>query len=249
MTSTTSASASTSKPPVTLPPSTHLDSGAYVRGTHAITLGEHNLIHARAQLVAIHGPLIICDRCIISEKCVVGGPVPAVPAPAPSSSTTTTSTPTTNTAENKNQDGDEDDDEPDPVKTFIGSSVYLSPGSHVHAGATIHDAVILESNVSVLRGVTVGAHSKICAGVTVDHDVDAWTVVLGNGDVHRPRRRRKRQRRHSDTGLDGEEGKDEDEDSVEMIESLRLKAMDKEREGTVMIYRATLRMAGLAKKK
>lgn len=174
--------------------------------------------------------------------------MPVVPAPAPSSSITTT---TTNTAENKNQDADEDeDDEPDPVKTFIGSSVYLSAGSHVHAGATIHDAVILESNVSVLRGVTVGAHSKICAGVTVDHDVDAWTVVLGNGDVRRPRRPRQRQRRrHSDTGLDGEEGKNEDEDSVELIESLRLKAMDKEREGTVMIYRATLRTAGLAKKK
>src|SRR4051812_29663780 len=104
-TTTTTTTTSTSKPPVTLPPSTHLDSGAYVRGTHAITLGEHNLIHARAQLVAIHGPLLISDRCIISEKCVVGGPVPATAvAPATPSSTN----PTDTKPGNSGNDNDED---------------------------------------------------------------------------------------------------------------------------------------------
>ena len=238
----TSTTTTTSKPPVTLPPSTHLDSGAYVRGTHAITLGEHNLIHARAHLVAIHGPLIISERCIISEKCIVGGPVP-VPVAGPSSSGTTNPTDT-----KPERDGDE---EPDPVKTQIGKAAYLSAGSHVHAGATICDAVILEPNVTVLRGVTVGAHSKICAGVTVERDVDAWTVVMGNGDVRRRRHRNQRPTGDGEGDGEGKGGKQDNggDDSVELIETMRLRAMDKEREGTVMIYRMNLRMAALAKKK
>jgi acetyltransferase-like isoleucine patch superfamily enzyme len=277
-TTLTSSSTATSKPPVTLPASTHLDSGAYVRGTHAITLGEHNLIHARAQLVAIHGPLIIDDRCIISEKCIIGGPVPS--SQLSSSTTNTADTkasplltpPAIRSDSNRNGDDDDEEEEPDPVKTLIGQSVYLHAGSHVHAGATIQNAVILEPNVSILAGVTIGAHSKICAGLTIDHDVDPWTVVLGNGDVHRPRRQPRQRRpkaglptgssdtnaqsevlgsngetsRHIEPDGDEEEG---DEDPAELIERLRLTAMDKEREGTVAIYRTAQRLASLAKKK
>ncbi|KAK5053320.1 hypothetical protein LTR84_002294 [Exophiala bonariae] len=246
-TTTTTTTTSTSKPPVTLPPSTHLDSGAYVRGTHAITLGEHNLVHARAQLVAIHGPLIISDRCIISEKCIVGGPVPAT-AMGPATSSSTNPTDAKPGTSSGDDNGQEDNDESDPVKTLIGKSVYMSAGSHVNAGATVCDAVILEPNVTVQRGVTVGAHSKICAGVTVESDVEDWSVVLGNGDV---RRQRRRQRQTGIGGGGGEGGNDGngDEDAVELIETMRLRAMDKEREGTVMIYRTNARMASLAKKK
>lgn len=264
-TALTSSSTSASKPPVTLPASTHLDSGAYVRGTHAITLGEHNLVHARAQLIAIHGPLIIDDRCIISEKCVVGGPVPSSLSSSTTNPADTKASPLLTSPAIK---GDDEEEEPDPVKTVIGQSVYLHAGSHVHAGATIQDAVILEPNVTILAGVTIGAHSKICAGLTIDRDVGAWTVVMGNGDVHRPRRRRATSGRatgSSDvkaqsevaggngeasrhTEADGDE-EDGDEDPVELIERLRLKAMDKEREGTVTMYRTAQRLASLAKKK
>lgn len=232
--------------------------------------------------MAIHGPLIIDDRCIISEKCVVGGPVP----PSLSSSTTNTAdtkasplltAPAIKNDSNRNGDGDgdEEEEEPDPVKTLIGQSVYLHAGSHVHAGATIQDAVILEPNVIILAGVTIGAHSKICAGLTIDHDVAAWTVVMGNGDVHRPRRQPRQRRPKSGlaapgssdpnaqsevvgssngetsrhTEADGGEEQEGDEDPAELIERLRLKAMDKEREGTVAIYRTAQRLASQAKKK
>ncbi|KEF57524.1 uncharacterized protein A1O9_05441 [Exophiala aquamarina CBS 119918] len=245
-TTTTTTTTSTSKPPVTLPPSTHLDSGAYVRGTHAITLGEDNLIHARAQLIAIHGPLIVSDRCIISEKCIIGGPVPV---PAPPSSTTTAdakASPSLGPATTPKSTGDDDDDEeePDPVKTLLGNSVYIHAGAHVHAGATIQDAVILEPNVSVLAGVTVGAHSKVCAGLTVERDVAPWTVVMGNGDVHRRRGRGKKAPRPRDA-----EDDDDDGGLTALVETMRLQAMDKEREGTVLMYRTALRVATLAKKK
>lgn len=126
----------------------------------------------------------------------------------------------------------DDDDERDPVKTTISSNVFIHASSHIHAGATIKDAVVIEPHVTVLAGVTVGSHAKICAGITVDRDVDDWTVVYGNGDV---KRRRKR--------------KDEGGEDAELVENLRLKAMDKEREGTVTLFRLASRMASAAKKK
>ncbi|KIW24269.1 uncharacterized protein PV07_09996 [Cladophialophora immunda] len=226
-----STSASSSRPPVTLGQTTHLDPGAYVRGTHAITVGEHDLVHPRAQLVAVHGPLSIGDKCIISEKCIIGGPVGISGGP--------TSDPASKTGSNQpspliHQGGadDVDDEERDPLKTVINDSVYIHPSSQVHAGATIKEGVLIESHVTVLANVKVGAHAKICAGVTVDRDVADWTVIYGNGDMKRRRKTRSAE-----------------EDQTELVEMLRLKAMDKEREGTVTLLRAATRMASLAKKK
>ena len=214
-----------------------------MRGTHAITLGENNLIHARAQLIAIHGPLIILDRCIVSEKCIVGGPVPVAPSATTTTAADAKASPSLAAPATPNLITD-DEDEADPLKTLIGTSVYIHAGAHVHAGATIEDAVILEPNVSVLKGVTVGAHSKICAGLTVERDVEPWTVMMGNGDVHRRRRRKKLTTPPSDDAED-----EDDKDPAELVERMRMQAMDKEREGTVLMYRAALRMASLAKKK
>ncbi|ETI28203.1 hypothetical protein G647_00652 [Cladophialophora carrionii CBS 160.54] len=228
-----STSQASSRPPVTLGQNTHLDPGAYVRGTHAITLGEHILVHPRAQLIAIHGPLSISDKCIISEKCVIGGPVPGASTTDPSSKAAAGgSNPPTPLL---GQPGEGDDDEQDPVKTTIGSNVYMHPSSQVHAGATIKDSVLIEPHVTILANVTVGAHAKICAGVTVDRDVEEWTVVYGRGDV---------KRRRKTAPLSG----NTQDDAPDVVEMLRLKAMDKEREGTVSIFRTAAR-ANLTKKK
>jgi acetyltransferase-like isoleucine patch superfamily enzyme len=233
---TTSATASTSsRPPITLGHNTHLDPGAYARGTHAISLADNILVHPRAQLVAVHGPLSIGDRCIISEKCIIGGPVPSstdTTAKSSSAPSAVGSNPPTPLLE---QPGD-GDDEHDPVKTTIGQNVYIHASSQVHAGAMIGDGVLVEPHVTILANITVNAHAKICAGVTVDRDVEKWSVVYGNGDI---KRRRKKQSPSAG----------ERDDNVELVETLRLKTMDKEREGTVALFRTAARMAAALKKK
>ncbi|EXJ89415.1 hypothetical protein A1O3_02482 [Capronia epimyces CBS 606.96] len=218
---TSTQAPSSARPPVTLGQTTHLDPGAYVRGTHGITLGEQTLVHPRAQLVAVHGPLSIGDRCIISEKCVIGGPV-------------ATDKPSEGPEGAGRGAGGSGSDESDPVKTTIHSRVYVHANAHVLAGAVIKEAVVIEPHVTVRAGVTVGSHAKICAGVTVDRDVDDWAVVYGNGDLKRQRRRKRDQ---SET------------EHAELVETMRLKAMDKEREGTMAILKMAARTATLAKKK
>ena len=226
-----SALHTSSRPPITLGQNSHLDPGAYARGTHAITLGDNTLVHPRAQLIALHGPLSINDNCIISEKCIIGGPVPNTSTTDPGSkAAASASNPPTPLLD---QTGD--DDERDPVKTMIGSNVHMHASSQVHAGATVRDSVLIEPHVTIFANVTIGAHAKICAGVSVDRDVEEWTVVYGNGDV---KRRRKKQVKNSTI----------DDDPADLVETLRLKAMDKEREGTVALFR-TARTATLAKKK
>ncbi|KIW15204.1 hypothetical protein PV08_05249 [Exophiala spinifera] len=228
-----SQSTSAARPPVTVGQTTHLDPGAYVRGTHAITLGEHILIHPRSQLIGVHGPLSIGDKCIISEKAIIGGPV------QPSSTTASSAKPSGGSVQPSPliaQGAEDDDTDRDPVKTTIGSNVFIHASSQIHAGAVIEDAVLIEPHVSVLAGVTVGSHAKLCAGVTVDHDVDEWTVVYGKGNI---KRRRKQNDPDSDEGAE----------QAEAIETMRLKAMDKEREGTTTILKMAARVATMAKKK
>jgi serine acetyltransferase len=113
--------------------------------------------------------------------------------------------------------------------------VYIHANSHIHAGAVVKASVLIESHVTVLANVTIGDHCKICAGATVDRDVEEWTVVYGNGDM---KRRRKKRTKVGNIV----------EDDSEVVETLRLKAMDTEREGTVALFRAAAR-ASLAKKK
>ncbi|EXJ95272.1 hypothetical protein A1O1_00392 [Capronia coronata CBS 617.96] len=228
-TASTTSSSSSARPPVTLGQTTHLDPGAYVRGSHGITIGEQTLIHPRAQLIATHGPLSIGDRCIISEKSIIGGPLesPSTLPPASGSGSSLLPAP--------QKPVDQDNDESDPMKTTIYPNVYIHAYSRVHAGATIKEAAVVEAHVTIFAGVTVGSHAKICAGVTVDQDVDDWTVVYGNGDV-------KRQRTNGQSPDVGAQ-------HMEVVEAMRLKAMDKEREGTVAILKMAARMATLAKKK
>ncbi|KIW44476.1 uncharacterized protein PV06_02942 [Exophiala oligosperma] len=227
---------SVTRPPVTVGQTTHLDPGAYVRGTHAITLGEHILIHPRSQLIGVHGPLSIGDKCIISEKAIIGGPVQT------SSSTTDSSgRPPGGSAQPSpliGQEVDDDNSDIDPVKTTIGSNVFIHASSQIQAGATIKDGVLIEPHVTVLAGVTVGSHAKVCAGVTVDHDVDEWCVIYGKGNI---------KRRRKQTGSNAAD--DDAAGHAEAVETMRLKAMDKEREGTTTILKMAARMATMAKKK
>jgi acetyltransferase-like isoleucine patch superfamily enzyme len=176
---------------------------------------------------------LIGEKCIISEKSVVGGPVQnSSVADAASKTSSGSAQPSPLLA-----DGDEgDDDDADPVKTTIGSNCFIHASSQIHAGATIKDAVLIEPHVTVLSGVTIGSHAKICAGITVDRDVEDWAVVYGNGNV-------KRRRKQPPSSTDAEA------EHADIVETMRLKAMDKEREGTTAILKMAARVATMAKKK
>ncbi|RVX76055.1 hypothetical protein B0A52_00412 [Exophiala mesophila] len=263
MTSRSSTTTTTSTPPVTLPASTHLDPRAYVRGHHGITLGEQTVIHPRAHLIAIHGPVVIGDRCIIYENCVIGGPVPSVSTAAVSTSTSGASPALPSSAsagilrpnngdendqdepnkDDNDKDDDDDDDEADPVKTVIGSNVHLHANVHVLAGARIGDAAIVEANVTIQKDVTIEAHSKVTPGVVVDRNVPDWTVVLSDG--------RWRSRKPMTLGgIDVEVTSSRDgKNSAELVEQVRLKAMDKERDGSGVVLRTAQRHASSTRRK
>jgi acetyltransferase-like isoleucine patch superfamily enzyme len=51
---------------------------------------------------------------------------------------------------------------------------------HTSLGITVGDDVWIGSNVLILDGVTIGAHSIVGAGAVVTKDVDEWAVVVGN---------------------------------------------------------------------
>lgn len=78
----------------------------------------------------------------------------------------------------------------------------------------------------------MGSHSKVSAGVCLNTDLPDWTVVWGSdGDLKR------RSRRTGYREDDGGEGGNE----WEVVEKERLKAMDREREGTMMILSRVVR--------
>lgn len=150
------------KPPIEIHPSAHLDPQAYVQGTHTITLYPNVVIHPRARLVSVQGPLIIGAGTVISERCVVGGPIhdPREPLPTP-------------TAE--------------PITTVIAQNVMLHASAQIEAGASIEDACLIEPRAMVMKGVNIGKHCKVCAGCAVDRSLRAWLVVYGDGQTRRMR--------------------------------------------------------------
>lgn len=165
--STTTTSSSASRPPVEIHPTAHLDPGAYVRGTHAIFLGPGVLVHPRAMLVSVHGPLIINDGTVIMEKCIIGGPVPDAKE-------------VSSTAADINADSD-------PVKTFIGTNVLVMAHAQIHAGATLHGASTVESHATIAKTASIGEHSKVCSGAVVAGSVSEWEVVFGGINQRRMR--------------------------------------------------------------
>jgi dynactin-6 len=214
-TTTASAPATTlAKPPTDIHPTAHLDPAAYVLGTHPISIAPQVLIHPRARLISTHGPLIIDTGTIITERCIVGGPAPA-PAPILDPSTTNPAPGLPLTAE----DADDAADDDLPLKTTLGSSVLLHPSCTIHAGATLQASCIIEPHATVLPSVTIGSHAKVCAGVTVDRDVADWEVVLGDG--------KQRRKRTPDPAY----------------EDVRLRALERDREGTMGLLREAAKKA------
>lgn len=137
---------------------------------------------------------------MVSERCVVGGPGvdPKDPVPPP---------PT------------------EQLGTVIGKNVVLSPSSEVEAGACLEDAVLIEPRAIVKKGVSVGKHSKVCAGCIVDRDVGEWVVVWGDGQARRTRK------------------------GQEVPEMGRLKGLEREREVTVGLLRTAAARATLGRKR
>lgn len=114
-----------------------------------------------------------------------------------------------------------DSDESDalPLKTSIGPSVLLHPSSTVHAGATLKAFCIIEPHTTILASITIGSHAKVCAGVTVSRDVADWEVVLGDGQARRKRT------------------------PDQEYEDVRLRALERDREGTMAVLREAARKA------
>ncbi len=151
-----------SKPPTEVHQTAHLDPQAYIQGRYTITLGANVVIHPRARLVSICGPLTIGAGTVIAERCIVGGPSsdprePLPPAPA------------------------------EPLKTVIGQDVVLHASAEVEAGASLDDACLIEPRAVIKKGVRIGQHGKVCAGCAVDRSVGDWMVVWGDGQLRRMR--------------------------------------------------------------
>jgi acetyltransferase-like isoleucine patch superfamily enzyme len=267
-----SSAPSSNRPPVTLPPTSHLDPGAYIRGTHPITFGEHNLIHPRVLLTTTTHPLNIGTNNIISEKAFIGG-TPTTHALGSSSSTTLQST-TTTTNISSPDPSTTTSNPPTPQlpsshstltnPTTLHSHIHIHPSAQICHSTTLHSGTIIESHAIIHPGVIIGAHSKICANVTVTSDVPEWTVVYGDGNLRRSRRPKalpvqRRDQVGLGVGYDGDgakEGGEEEQDQaaallwrrVEEAEQVRIKGMDREREATSIILRNAARAAVAAKR-
>jgi acetyltransferase-like isoleucine patch superfamily enzyme len=244
--SASSSTATSNRPPVTLPPTTHLDPGAYIRGVHPITFGEHVLVHPRALLNTNTHPLTIGNNVIISEKTVLGG------APASLSSSTgapTTIPPTPNpftspdpSASNTASPALSGPSTPrlQPASsqltrpTTLHSHIHIHPSAQISHSTTVHSHVIIEAHAVILPGLTIGFHSKICANVTVTSDVPEWTVVYGSGNQRRSRK---------PAGAGEEAWK-----RIEEAEALRARGMDRDREATSALLRNAARAAVAAKR-
>ena len=168
-TTTTTTTTQPTKSPVTFPPTAHLDPGAYVRGTHTISISSDVLIHPRAHLVSIHGPLLIDSGTIICEKTVIGGPLP-VTSPTNQKDITT------------NQE--------DPLKTSIGPNVFIGAHAQIYAGATLSEACTIDTHAIIHHNVIIGAHAKVGAQCVIDRDVGSWEIVFSNGQQGQVRRKR-----------------------------------------------------------
>lgn len=152
----------TTRPPLEIHPTAHLDPQAYIQGTFTITLGANVVIHPRARLVSIHGPLTIRAGTVILERCVIGGPAPDPKEPLPSPPEA-------------------------PVNTVIGQNVLLQASAEVQAGTVLDDACLIEPRAVIKKGVDIGKHSKVCAGCVVDRSVRDWMAVWGDGQTRRLR--------------------------------------------------------------
>lgn len=189
------------KPSTEIHPTAHLDPQAYIQGTHTIVLSENVLVHPRARLISVYGPLIIGAGTVISERCVVGGPgldarEPLPPPPA------------------------------EPVTTVIGQNVMLHATAEVEAGAFLDDGCLIEPRAVIKKGVDIGKHSKVCAGCVVDRPSGDWVVLWSDGQM----RRMRAGALESETGRLRALG-DERDATAELLKATALKATLSKRRG------------------
>jgi carbonic anhydrase/acetyltransferase-like protein (isoleucine patch superfamily) len=151
-----------SKPSLDIHPTAHLDPQAYIQGTFPITLAANVVIHPRARLVSVHGPLVIGAGTVVPERCVIGGPGPDPREPLPTPPEA-------------------------PLKTVLGQKVLLHASAEIQAGAVLEDACLVEPRAVIKKGVNIGKHSKVCASCMVDRSVGDWMVVWGTGQARRMR--------------------------------------------------------------
>ena len=59
-------------PPKTIDPSAIVSAAASLTGVFPITIGANSIVHPRARLTSLCGPITIGEGCMISEKAVVG---------------------------------------------------------------------------------------------------------------------------------------------------------------------------------
>jgi carbonic anhydrase/acetyltransferase-like protein (isoleucine patch superfamily) len=171
------------KTPVTLGPTAFIGDNAHVRGPNPVTITARTLVHPRAYLYTHNSPISIGMNTIIYPKAVIGGPFiptnssePDMPNPKLHILTTP-------------QTADKDTSSIPLPGTIIGSNVSVHAHAHVQNNVTVGDSTIIESHATLLPGSRVGAHCKICAGVTLPGSarVPDWTVVYGNGSMRRMR--------------------------------------------------------------
>ena len=186
-------SSSTSTPPVNISTQAYLDPACYVKGIHALTIEPNVVIHPRCRLYTDQGKITIHTGTILTERCIVGFDKDLNPPNDTSTQNTTTTAIT------------------------IGPNAHLATSVKIQPPATISDSSIIEAGVTLLSGCVIGAHSKVCAGITLPAGtiVPEWTVVYGPGG----RLRRKRERH--------------------VTEDIRLEGLARERAGMDVLLRAS----------
>ncbi|PWY94471.1 trimeric LpxA-like protein [Aspergillus sclerotioniger CBS 115572] len=206
--------------PITAHPSATISETTLIQGSHPISIGSGTIIHPRARIYSHEGPIIIGNGCIISEKSVIGAPLPP-PPPAPASSSSSQG------------------DEKPILPTRISSNVTISPCAQVLPGAHIHSCCGIEAHAVVGRRAVIGSHSRVCAGCEVAPGdvVKEWMVVWGGAGGSEGQRRRVRVTgkvesslnvgANANTGNGGLEGR--------VIEDARLMVLQKEREALVRL--------------
>ncbi|GES61116.1 transferase hexapeptide domain protein [Aspergillus terreus] len=210
--STSPSPSPTPRAPVTAHPTATIADTTIFHGTHPISIGAGTVIHPRARIYSYEGPVIIGDDCIISEKATIG----AAPTPtSTSASLGSASHPTT-----------------DGLPIRLSGGVSVGPSTTLLPGAHLHSAVCVEALATIHRRVSIGAHSKICAGCVIAENtaIREWMVVWGvpgviNGLGQRRRVRAKKVMTSPTAtaqGLQSLEGR--------VVEEARLMALRKERE-------------------
>ena len=67
-TSASSAADPVVRPPVELHPLCVIDGGAQLTGTNLIRIGSNTVIHPKARLNSLNGPITVGESCIIGER-------------------------------------------------------------------------------------------------------------------------------------------------------------------------------------